>query len=179
MTRKNLESYGFPASWIGSKQAEERQEKTERYDLVGHEGKPNQLLTIITVFSNRISSLKPGYGFVVIFLSLWNATGSLGATCKQFYCKTNHEKKVVKEGDGRSNSINGAIIGETLKLASTSPATKFPPLIVIFKDNTISFFFEHHTISFFVFFLHLWIDPNSLKASVHIDKAFSFVTSIH
>lgn len=75
--------------------------------------------------------------------------------CKQFYCKTNHEKKVVKEGDGRSNSINGAIIGETLKLASTSPATKFPPLIVIFKDNTISFFLNTILSVFLSFFLHL------------------------
>ena len=59
---------------------------------------------------------EPGFGFVVIALSAWSAIGSLGA--RNFtLCRKPEEKKVVKEGEGegRSNSINGARKGGSLK----------------------------------------------------------------
>ncbi|CAN6932886.1 hypothetical protein Bca4012_100806 [Brassica carinata] len=47
-------------------------------------------------------------------LSAWSAIGSLGA--RNFtLCRKPEDTKVVKEGDGKSNSINGAKKGGSLK----------------------------------------------------------------
>ena len=76
------------------------------------------------------------------------------AWCKQFYSvKKPEEKKVVEEGDGRSNSINGARKGGSFKAWINKSRNQVSTHQMLFlKDKTINFIYIYIYIYYFIFF---------------------------